>query len=61
MRQSWMQLKTFQIFKSGVWSIFGNSDSCGFEISHHIVVFSRLDAKPLAGQHMPVLRLSQIT
>jgi hypothetical protein len=61
MHQSWTQSKTFQIFKSGVWSVFGTSDSCGFEISHHIVVSSRLDAKLLAGQYMPVLRLSQIT
>jgi hypothetical protein len=49
MRQSWTQLKTFQIFKSGVWSDFGTSDSHGFKMSHHIVVSSRLAAKPSAG------------
>jgi hypothetical protein len=61
MHQSQMQSKMFRIFKSRVWSAFGTSDSRGFEMSHHIVVSSRLAAKPLAGQHMPVLRLSQIT
>ena len=61
MHQNWAQSETFWISQSRVWSIFGTSDSYGFKRSHHIVVSSRHDAKPSAGQLTYVVCLSQIT